>query len=367
MGRHVDFLVAGGGAAGLAVAESLAKKGYRVVLAEARPWLGGMAAYLGVKLPNGLYMDEYARNQVRRVLDAGVEVRTWTSVEYCGYREVCLRSLRGVERLTPGTLVVATGVAETPWAWLGVEADPRSYGLIPASSFLSVLGQGYTLGERIIVYGCDVHALASSLIAASLYGSSVLVYNCHLPLGLVEALEDKGVKPVRGIVVRATGFPRLRETLIRTRDGELVLRSDTLVYSFTRPSLVAESLARLRLRKILVGGALTGGEDITVHSKVSVKIVEDAVEKGVEPGLNPRSRCVSKAYRLVSSAVVTGSCSPFQLFSCGPHLARSWAWNSVIESCRGIVSGRPVEEYPRTVLDARLAGALDVLTIEKRD
>ncbi len=43
----VDLLIIGGGVAGLAAAETAAKDGHSVVLAERRPWLGGDARYFG--------------------------------------------------------------------------------------------------------------------------------------------------------------------------------------------------------------------------------------------------------------------------------------------------------------------------------
>ena len=351
-GDEPDYVVAGSGAAGLTAATLLAEKGYRVLVAEARPWAGGMLAYLNMVLPNGYHSAEYAKKLLERALDHGVEVLVETSLELCGPGEACLRGGGVIRRLRPRRgIILATGVTETPWAWLGIEADSRVYGLIPSSSLLSMINLlGYRPGRRILVYGCDWHAIASARAAATANGTATLVHPCPLPQGLLDRLGEIGVESIRGAARAAQGKWRLEKTLVETSRGERkVFETDTLVYSFVRPSplVLPRPLGRGVSR---VGGSLLGGEDPFIHASHAALGTATGETGGGEA---PTAwRCVAKTAMLGSCIYTRGSCSPFQEYWCGSSKARSWAWNALLHYTRGCrrVEAEPSQQVPASVL-----------------
>ncbi len=125
-------LVVGGGAAGLAAAIAAAEVGFHVVIVERSTSLGGYAARLHKQFPKRPpYRDPEAPDIESRIRHAESlpNVRVLTEAEVQGISgepgrfSVTIRSRRGAEQLSVGSIVMATG-------W--VPADPakfESYGL----------------------------------------------------------------------------------------------------------------------------------------------------------------------------------------------------------------------------------------------
>ncbi len=217
---NAEVCVVGGGPAGMAAALAAAESGLRVILLEARPYLGGFYDWRTVKEDGTQPLYERGRELAAQVAKTE-NIRVFTSTALTGFyannhltaRQKGLPNDRFVERymeVRAGSVVVAAGCLERPLIFEHNERPGimqantavrliRTYGILPGQR--AVLAVGHDLGLEAALdlasAGMDVAAVADSR-----------------PQGqdesLVAALEKKGITFLPGFTAsQANGVKRV--------------------------------------------------------------------------------------------------------------------------------------------------------------
>ena len=241
---NAEVCVVGGGAAGMSAALAAAACGLRVVLLEARPWLGGCFDWRTRAYGPGVALHERATELAARV-DAEAKIRTlthafvnglWgdghvTAFQVGGKGEAFEE--RYVE-VRADTVVAATGCIERPLLFenndrpgvMQVACAHRlahTYGILPGKK--AVFCVGHDLGLEAAVDLIDLGLKVSCVADCRIEGQHP---------DLVEALADRQI-PFRAgwTVLRAEGDKTLTGTVLTSLDGanRERLASDLLVAS----------------------------------------------------------------------------------------------------------------------------------------
>jgi len=178
-----EICVIGGGPAGMAAALAAAESGLRVILLEARPWLGGCFDYRLLPDKNGQPLYEQARELARQVA-ASPHIRCFTRTAMVGaYSNNLITAFQvgGEEdpfderyiEIRAQSVVVATGCIERPLLFDHNERPgvmqpgcaqrlARTYGILPGKE--AVFSVGHDLGLEAAVdlfdLGVRIHCLA---------------------------------------------------------------------------------------------------------------------------------------------------------------------------------------------------------------
>ncbi len=210
--RTEKVAIVGGGPAGMAAAYYLARLGYPVTVLEAMPVPGGMMA---IGIPEYRLPREVLQDEIRRILDLGVELRLDTAMG----RDFSLSDLE-VEGFR--AIFLATGASKS--RRLGVPGDGLA-AVIPATRFLKEvnLGEQPRLSGDVIVVGGGSTAMDAARSAIRSGATTVtIVYRRgrrDMPAQVeeIEAAEREGITILEG----------LAPTEVVARDGSVVaLRCD---------------------------------------------------------------------------------------------------------------------------------------------
>ncbi|MER5895777.1 FAD-dependent oxidoreductase [Streptomyces sp. NPDC001876] len=236
--RTVDVLIVGAGPAGLAAGAELAAAGAgRIEILEREQEAGGIPRHchhggFGRRLTRGgVDGPAYARRSVAAAVDAGAGLRTGVTVTgWAGPRTVETTGPGGLERITAGAVVLATGARERP----------RSARLVPGSRPPGVhttgeLQQavhlyGQRIGTRAVVIGDEPvsHAAVDTLRAAGVHVVAVVTDRPGTPFRVRQRIPLLTGATVTGL----TGRTRLSGVSLRHDDGRTTtLRCDTVVFT----------------------------------------------------------------------------------------------------------------------------------------
>ncbi|MFE2023144.1 FAD-dependent oxidoreductase [Streptomyces sp. NPDC059499] len=236
--RTVDVLIVGAGPAGLAAGAELAAAGAgRIEILEREQEAGGIPRHchhggFGGRLTRGgADGPAYARRSVAAAVDAGAGLRTGVTVTgWAGPRTVETTGPGGLERITAGAVVLATGARERP----------RSARLVPGSRPPGVhttgeLQQavhlyGQRIGTRAVVIGDEPvsHAAVDTLRAAGVHVVAVVTDRPGTPFRVRQRTPLLTGATVTGL----TGRTRLSGVSLRHDDGRTTtLRCDTVVFT----------------------------------------------------------------------------------------------------------------------------------------
>lgn len=182
-----DVVVIGAGPAGLAAAIELRRLGVpHVVVVDREQRAGGIprhSAHTGFGLRDLhrlLSGPQYAARYARLAADAGVEVRTGTTVtEWSGPTAVAITGAAGVDEIAARAIVLATGCRERP----------RAARLVPGTRPLGVLTTGalqqfvylhrQPVGRRAVVVGAEHVSFSAVLTLAHAGASTVAMVTEH--------------------------------------------------------------------------------------------------------------------------------------------------------------------------------------------
>lgn len=236
--RNIDVLIVGAGPAGLAAAAELAAAGAgRIEILEREREAGGIPRHchhggFGGRFPRGgVSGPTYARQGVAAAERAGAVLRTGVSATgWAGPRTVETTGPGGLERITAGAVVLATGARERP----------RSARLVPGSRPPGVhttgeLQQavhlyGQRIGSRAVVVGDEpvAHAAVATLRAAGVHVVAVVTDRPAAPVRVRRRVPLLTGATVTGL----TGRTRLSGVSLRHDDGRTTtLRCDTVVFT----------------------------------------------------------------------------------------------------------------------------------------
>ncbi|MDR1893977.1 MAG: NAD(P)/FAD-dependent oxidoreductase [Spirochaetales bacterium] len=243
MSQRVDVAVIGGGPAGLAAAAAAQRAGASTLLAEREARLGGILkqcihdGFGLLRFGEKLSGPEYAYRFIRNLGETPVEVRLQTFVsrirkipggrEGSGGFQLTLVSSRGLETLTAGALVLATGCRERTARQGGIHGT-RPAGVLTAGTaqyYINILGR--LPARRCVILGSgDIGLIMARRL--TLEGAEVLgVYEAKsapsgLSRNLAQCLEDFDIPLyTRRTVSRVFGSPRLREVEVTPADDQM--------------------------------------------------------------------------------------------------------------------------------------------------
>jgi len=169
-----DVLIVGAGPAGLASAIELRRLGVeRVMVVDREEQAGGIprhAAHLGFgmrDLHRLLSGPRYAARYVRLAREAGAEVRTGVSVtDWSGPTALRLTSAAGIETVTAGAVILATGCRERPRTARLVAGD-RPLGVFTTGTLQQLVYlQQQRIGRRAVVVGAEHVSFSAVLTLA---------------------------------------------------------------------------------------------------------------------------------------------------------------------------------------------------------
>lgn len=204
--RQVDALVVGAGPAGMTTAMLLAKRGRRVeVVDDALVWGGSARALPGdAAKPWAELVERFAN----AVVMGDLRLRERTTAAAVFGEDVLLAGEEGVEVVTPGTLVLATGAHDGVLPFEGNDLP----GVLSARAAGWVVTLGVEPGERVVVASADGGGPFGEACAAALRGATLL----------------------HGVPVRARGSSRVKEVTVATAAGERTVRCDALLVDAPR-------------------------------------------------------------------------------------------------------------------------------------
>jgi len=202
--RKVDVLVVGAGPAGLAAAIAAREAGADSLLVlEREPEMGGI---LKQCIHNGFGLHrfkeeltgpEYARRDIDRVKELGIEVRLGTTVlQVTDSRRVTAISRdKGVQVFEAGAVVLAMGCRERPRGALAIPGT-RCAGIFSAGTAQKFVNlEGYMPGRRVVILGSgDIGLIMARRM--TLQGAKVLAcveimpYSSGLNRNIVQCLHD---------------------------------------------------------------------------------------------------------------------------------------------------------------------------------
>ena len=251
--KNVDVLVIGAGAAGMAAALAAAEQGAKVLLVEREDRTGGILNqcihngfglhYFKRELTGPEYAEIFREKLERSGIDTCVEKFVLeVDVEK---REVIVVSKKGIEKIHPKSLILATGARERPFGSLLIPGD-RPSGIYTAGVVQRLINIENRLpGKRALILGSgDIGLIMARRL--TLEGMEVvgvverLPYPGGLLRNVVQCLEDFDIPLfLSSTVVEVRGKERLEEVVVASVDEkynpipgtERTFKVDTLVLS----------------------------------------------------------------------------------------------------------------------------------------
>jgi sarcosine oxidase, subunit alpha len=282
-----EVLVVGGGVAGLEAALVAAKKGVRVTLVEADPWLGGFERFQGPR------HWESARPLVEALKgcdNVSVLTSCTAAASYPDGLIYCIQSDTEeegfVERsrlIRPRAVVVATGAIDRP---LMFNNNDRPGILLPQAAQRLVHLYGIRPGEKVLVVGADAYVskVCLDLSRAGVKPAAFVDLRAGGGTGEVFGeLETMGVQVIRGFTLsQAKGKSTVSGAELSGRDGSggKTIGCDTIIAGCGRTplfKLLAQAGALIQYDPALgmhlaqslppnyfAAGRITGQEDVSV-------------------------------------------------------------------------------------------------------
>ena len=308
-----EVCVIGGGPAGMAAALAAAEQGLRVILLEARPWLGGAFEYRIAAGPSGRPLFESARELARNV-ERAAGIRIFTHAPVVGVYtdgQVTAAQHGGADQsfderyieIRAKSVVVATGCIERPLLFENNERPgvmqtecalrlARTWGILPGSEAVFSIGHDQGLEAAVDLYDLGLRVAAVADVREDGQDPQVLA-----------ALAQRRIPVLKGWVARkAHGCRQVSKVTVSSLNGHFnrELPCDLLVASagltpVTGPLTLAE--ARLAYDS-LTGFFLPKELPVWLHAAgrlLGLNHFEAIAASGRLAGLKAARRCGAEA------------------------------------------------------------------------
>ena len=229
---NTDVCVIGGGPAGMTAALTAAEKGLRVILLEARPWLGGFFEYRSFEYKDGQTLHEKAKELAKKV-SAHENIRLFTHTSCVGtYNNNLITAFqvgkpadvfteRYIE-IRAKSVVVATGCIERPLLFDNNERPgvmqigcalrmAKTYGQLPGKN--AVFSIGHDLGLEAAIELHDLGVAISCVADAREDGQDPV---------LLQKLKGKNIAVLKGwVAVEAHGRKVVKKVTLSSLNGQV--------------------------------------------------------------------------------------------------------------------------------------------------
>ncbi len=229
---RADVCIVGGGAAGMTAALAAAESGRRVILLEARPWLGGCFDYRAVAYSKEKPLYQRARELAKQVEQAP-NIRVFKHASLIGaYNNNLVTAFQTGGKSDPfderyieiraTSVVVATGCTERPLLFDNNERPgimqigcahrlARTYGLLPGKN--AVFSVGHDLGLEAAIDLFDLGLQVACVADIREDGQDPV---------LLAGLSDRRIPYLQGwVAVKAHGCKQVNKVSIATLDGTI--------------------------------------------------------------------------------------------------------------------------------------------------
>jgi len=288
----LDAVVLGGGAAGMAAASELARRGYKPLVIDRERSLGGILRQcvhngFGIhEFGEELTGPEYAERYVEEVRAAGIEVLAGTTVlgvssEGSGLKIRTLSPTDGLGHIEAHTIVLAMGSRERNRGSIQIPGT-RPAGVMTAGAAQRMINiYGYVPGHRAVVIGSGdiglIMARRLKLIGAEVEG---VIEIQPVPSGInrniVQCLDDFSIPLYLGhVVTQIHGARRVTGVDIAPREGG-VLRVDRAFHVACDTVLLSVGL--------IPENELSRGLGVRLHSQTGGPVVDSRLMTSV-PGV----------------------------------------------------------------------------------
>jgi len=227
-----DVCVIGGGPAGMTAALAAAEQGLRVMLMEARPWLGGTFEYRSAPGPNGTALYQRAEELAHKVM-ACDNIRVFTHTAAVGtYNNNLVTGFQVGSKadvftqrymeIRAKSVVSAAGAIERPLLFDNNERPgvmqagcalrlAKTYGLLPGKTAVFCVGHDLGLEAAVELYDLGLGVSCVTDIRQDGHDGK-----------LVQKLRDRNIDVLTGWVVRkAVGRKQVKAAEITTLDGQI--------------------------------------------------------------------------------------------------------------------------------------------------
>ncbi len=330
MSNKIDVIIIGGGPSGLSAGVELKRAGVaRVVVLEREPQAGGIPRHcghppFGMREFKWIYTGpQYARKLVKTAVEAGVEIRTLTSVvEALPGGKLLVTSDNGVEKISAQRVIYATGVRETP----------RSARIISGSRPLGVLNTG---ALQSMVYLKHRRPFKRPVIVGTELVSFSAIQTCrHMGIRPVAMIEQAARVTARWPVGL---FPMLMRVPLHLNTRLVSIKGDKRV-----EAVEVENASRER-RVIECDGVLLTGQftpEATLarcgHLEIDAPSVGGSIRGSGGPVVDQYGRCSDPAYFAAGNLL-------------RPVETAGWSWNEgrqvgrwVADDLAGDLAGDPL-------------------------
>lgn len=163
-----DVVVVGAGPAGLALAESLARRGAAIAVLDREAEAGGIPQWSPhrsfglLDLHRLLTGPEYARRRIDRAVAAGAAILTRHSVTGWDGDDLAVTRPEGLASFRAPVIVIATGSRERPRSARLVPGD-RPAGVLTTGSLQRLLAGGLPVGRRAVIVGAEHVSYSAAL------------------------------------------------------------------------------------------------------------------------------------------------------------------------------------------------------------
>ncbi len=241
----VDLLIVGSGPAGLAAAIAAKQSGLsRVRVIEREREAGGVPRHsfhtgYGVRdLHRVMKGPRYAARYISQTINSGVQISTsTTAIDWADERTLALTSPSGLEEVTAGRIILATGARERGRN-ARVVAGTRPAGIYTTGSLQqSVYLHHQEIGSRAVIIGAEhvsfsaVMTLAHANVDTVAMLTSEAHHQSYFPLHWATALRYRYALRTNTSLLEILGRDRVSGVRVLTPKCEEVIECDTVVFT----------------------------------------------------------------------------------------------------------------------------------------
>jgi heterodisulfide reductase subunit A len=235
-----DCLIIGGGIAGITAALNVAAQGFKAVIVEKEPQLGGLLNKLHSIAPEGVLADEIAKAKAELVArNENIKVYTNAEIEdiqgYIGNYKVKVKTNGKSEEFDASTIIVATGMKEIePVGQYGYGDDPRVITQLQLEALLK--SNGLEAKKDVVMINCvnsknetrgccNIGCLASVKNAMALkeINKDTRVHILYRDLSMVKE-EVNYLKDAKNMGIKFIRYTEERKPEVSRENGRLMVK-----------------------------------------------------------------------------------------------------------------------------------------------